>query len=116
MQIKQRLTSKKKHILMSNSIKFRNSNRPHITNHNSQNFLKEFKEFYDSNMNEVVKIRLMTKWQLSNYMRMIDSNKAIQIARKIKDRREFNKYVGKDIRKMFSNYMFAKHRYFSLTK
>ena len=119
MQIKQRLNSKKKHLLMSNSIRSHSNLRlthPHNTNSNAQNFIKEFKEFYDKQDNEVFRIRTMTKYHLSSYMRGINSNKAVQIARTIKDRKEFNKYVGKDIRKKLSNYMFAYHRYLTLTK
>tara|TARA_R100000742_G_C4279466_1_gene104119 strand:- start:5457 stop:5810 length:354 start_codon:yes stop_codon:yes gene_type:complete len=117
MQIKQRLDSKKKHLLMSQSIKsHKNTTVLNPLSVNAQTLLKEFKNFYDSKDNEVLKIRTMTKWQLSAYMRKIDSNKAIQIARKIKDRREFNKYVGKDIQAMLSNYMFAYHKLLSFNK
>ncbi len=116
MQINQRLDSKKRHLLMSNSIRSYKSNSSLITCSNAQNLVKEFKEFYSSRSMETLRIRMMTKRQLSSYLRKINSNKAVQIARKIKDRREFNRYVGKDIKRMLSNYMFAYHRKLLLSK
>jgi hypothetical protein len=62
---------------------------------------------------EVIQIRLMTKRQLSKYLREIDNNKAVKVARKIKDRTIYNQ-IDKGIRNKIELYSYAFNRKLSL--
>jgi|TARA_R100001463_G_scaffold84902_2_gene139658 hypothetical protein len=62
---------------------------------------------------EVIQIRLMTKRQLSKYLREIDNNKAVKVARKIKDRTIYNQF-DKGIRNKIELYSYAFNRKLSL--
>ena len=63
---------------------------------------------------EVIKIRLMTKRELSQYLRKIDKDKAVIIARKIKDPYLYRTMIDQKVLNKIELYSYAFNRMVTL--
>tara|TARA_R110000744_G_scaffold21031_4_gene54811 strand:+ start:418 stop:729 length:312 start_codon:yes stop_codon:yes gene_type:complete len=67
----------------------------------------------ESYAGEVIKIRMMTKMDLSTYLRKVNSNKAVKVARTIKDPSMYRRFDS-EVRSKIELYSYAYNRMLTL--